>query len=278
MPTAQAGPVRIEYETLGDRRPEPAAVLLVAGLSDQLVYWPDRFCERLARRGRFVIRYDHRDVGKSSRVEAEYGLDDMAADGIAVLDALGVERVNVVGNSLGGMIAQRLAIVHPEPLATMTLMSTLGDFSMLEMDPEVMGPLMTPPAPGRDGFAEWYLNGMRVGGTPGVDESFIRGIAHASFDRGHDAMGVARQMTAATRAGSWFEDLTSVDVPTFVIHGGADRVVPLGHGEALAAAIPGAELWVLPDRAHDLPWGVEDDVADRIGAFIDRHEGDPRGA
>jgi pimeloyl-ACP methyl ester carboxylesterase len=262
VPTANVGDLRIEFGTTG--APANPAVLLIAGLGDQLVYWPDRFCERLAERGLFAIRYDNRDVGLSSRVEREYDLDDMGDDGLGALDALGIDAAHLAGMSQGGMIAQRLALTHPERVRTLTLMASIGDFRTFEMDPEVMAPFMTPPGPGREGYADWFVGAMRTGGSPDVDEAWIRGLGETIHDRGVDPMGVMRQMMASAKTGFWHEDQPSITAPTLVIHGERDRVFPPRFGGMLADAIPGAELVVLPGRGPDLPWGVEEELADRI--------------
>ena len=265
MTQAQVGSIHIEYETFGGAG--SPALLLIAGLGDQLVYWPEAFCQRLADRGLFVIRFDNRDIGRSSTVEQEYTLDDMAGDAVGLLDALGVERAHVAGMSQGGMIAQRLALKHPDRLLTATLMSTIGDFSLVDPPPEIVTAMTTMAEPGREGYVDWMLNLMRVGGSPGLEEH-AREYAGTQWDRGFEPMGIMRQMMAGPATGDWSGELGSITTPTLVIHGENDRLFTPACGRALADAIPGAELVIVPGRAHDLPWGVEDEVADAIGDFI----------
>src|SRR5207253_2833393 len=159
-----------------------------------------------------------------------------------VLDSLEIDRADMVGNSQGGMIAQRLALGQPERARSLILMSTIADFTNWQMDPEVFGPFMIPPPSDREGYAEWFVNAMRPAGTPGVAEDLMRELGGRSFDRGIDQIATSRQMAAIGNTGPWHEQLPSIRIPTLVIHGEADRVFPLRSAQALADAIPGARL------------------------------------
>ncbi len=271
MAMAKSGDVRIAYETVGDRAGR--AVLLIAGLNDQLVYWSDRFCDRLVSHGIFVVRFDNRDVGLSSRAEHAYGLDDMAVDAIAVLDALGLDRADVVSTSLGGVIAQLLTLAYPERVRTLVLMSTFADPTPLSLTAsELKRFLMTAPLLDRDTYAEWFVSGT-MPASPGVEEAFVRDIGARSFDRGVDHEGPSRQVEAIWKTKAWGEQLSSIRTPTLVIHGDADPLVPVSSGQAIADSIPGARFDILAGRGHDLPWGIEDQLADAIAEFLARDAG-----
>ncbi|MEE2677938.1 MAG: alpha/beta hydrolase [Myxococcota bacterium] len=275
MPLARANGIDIEYETSGPTGKEP--LLLIMGLGTQLIGWPDEFCQMLASLGHQVIRYDNRDVGLSTKfddsdydavtealakaasgqpVKTAYLLSDMAADAAGLLDALGVERAHVVGASMGGMIAQALAIDFPERVATLTsVMSSTGEPGLTPPSPASMEVLLRPKAVDRETAIEQSVDTWRVIGSPGYpfDETGVRERAALAFDRCHHPAGSERQLVAIFASGSRREALGGVATPTLVIHGDDDPLVPVDNGHATQAAIPGAEGLFLPGMGHDLP-------------------------
>lgn len=284
MPRASANGLTIEYETIGDRN--HPALLLVMGLGAQLILWPDELCAALAGRGFLVIRYDNRDVGLSSRTdgpapdvfkafggdvsEARYTLVDMAADGIGLLDALGIDAAHVVGVSMGGMIAQHMAIHHPARLRTLcSIMSTpTGDMSADPASPEANAVLLRPPARSRDEAVAQALQAARVIGSPGfpLDEDEVRVRTGLAYDRAFHPVGIAHQLMAILASGDWRCRLGSVRMPALVIHGDADPLVRPSWGKATAEAIPGAELTMVEGMGHDLPRGAWETLVDAIEA------------
>jgi pimeloyl-ACP methyl ester carboxylesterase len=280
--TAHLGQVDISYETFGDSA-DPA-MLLVMGLGTQMLGWDAGFCELLVERGFFVIRFDNRDVGRSSWIEdaprpdvpaamtgdfssAAYTLSDMAADALGLLDHLGVESAHVVGASMGGMIAQTIAIEHPERVLSLTsIMSTTGDRAVGQPAPEGLAALMRTPPNDREGYAESAVEAFRAIGSKGfeIDEDYVRQRALASHDRGYNPLGVARQLLAIGASGDRTERLRELDVPTLVVHGRGDPLVSMTGGEATAAAIPGAKLELVEGMGHDLPRGTWRRLADLI--------------
>jgi pimeloyl-ACP methyl ester carboxylesterase len=292
MPRAHANGIEIEYESFGD--PGAPVVLLIMGLGAQMILWDEAFCAALVGRGFRVVRFDNRDVGLSTKldakgkpsvlaameavragkpVDAPYLLADMADDATALLDALGIERAHVVGASMGGMIAQTVAIRHPARILSLTsIMSTTGDPDLPEPTPEAMLALLTPSPRERDAYIEHAVAAVRVLGSPGFpfDEEAVRMRSARSYDRSFHPAGFARQMVAVWASGSRTEALSSVRIPALIIHGDADPLIPLAAGRATAAAIAGAELLVIEGMGHDLPrpvWG-------RIVDAITRHAAD----
>ena len=269
--TAGVGDVEIAYETFGDAA-DPA-LLLIMGLGVQMLGWDERFCRMLADRGFQVVRFDNRDVGRSTKIEGgprpdlmavaagdlstvSYLLADMAADAVGLLDHLGVEAAHLVGASMGGMIAQTLAILHPERVLSLTsIMSTTGDRSVGQAHPEGLTALMKTPPTDREGFGESAVLAFRQIGSPGfeTDEESVRARALASFDRGYEPLGVARQLVAVIASGDRTEALRKLDVPALVIHGAEDVLIDRSGGEATAKAIPGARLELIEGMGHDLP-------------------------
>jgi pimeloyl-ACP methyl ester carboxylesterase len=275
MPRARANGIELEYESFG-RREDPA-LLLVMGLGAQMLLWHEELCGALADRGFHVIRYDNRDVGRSTwlddagmpdvmaallaagsggAIDAPYRLSDMAADAAGLLDALEVERAHVVGASMGGMIAQTLAIEHPARVRTLTsIMSTTGHRDLPPARPEAMALLVTPIPPDRESALERSVQVSRVIGSPAYpsDEAELRALAGRVYDRGVNPPGFARQLVAILASGSRREALAAVRTPTLVIHGEADPLVPFEGGRDTAEAVPGAELLAIPGMGHDLP-------------------------
>ena len=282
-----ANGIQICYDTFGNENDPP--LLLIMGLGVQMIAWHEEFCEQLAQQGFWVIRFDNRDIGKSTRfdeagipnvmavmmaamqgqtVATPYLLKDMAQDSVELLDALGIEKAHVVGASMGGMIVQEILIRHPERVLTATsIMSTTGDPSLPPATPDALNVLMSPAPLERDSYLDnsvvvWQvLNGD---GFP-LRETAVRENAARAFDRGLNPAGTARQMAAIFASGSRREPLKQVKVPTLVIHGAADPLVPLAAGEDTAAHIPDAELLVIEKMGHGLPIETWPEV---IGAIV----------
>lgn len=274
MPNVRANGIQIEYDTFG--RPEHPAMLLIMGFRTQLIGWDDRFCARLAERGFYVIRYDNRDVGLSSKIEggpkpdiraalqgdfssASYQLEDMAADAVGLLDALGHKAAHVVGASMGGMIAQLVAVQHPtRTLSLCSIMSSTGDRSVGQPKPDALGALLAPTAKSREEFIEMSLTAWRLIGSTGYpfDEQAARARAARAYDRCFYPPGVARQLLAILGQKDRTAGLAGVKAPALVIHGAVDPLVTPSGGEATARAIPGAKLLLVPGMGHDLPEGA----------------------
>jgi len=275
MPRTRANGIEIEYETFGD--PGDPTLLLVMGLGAQMILWPEEFCSDLAAHGLHVVRYDNRDVGRSTwldeagmpdvagalaaamqgrPIDSPYLLSDMASDAAGLLDALEVGTAHVVGASMGGMIAQTLAIEHPARVRTLTsIMSTTGHPGLPPARPEAMAVLLTPAPSERAAAIEHGVRVWRTIGSPGFpfDEAEVRDRAAQTFDRGVNPPGVARQLVAILASGSRREALRGVRAPTLVIHGAADPLVPVEAGRDTAQAVPGAELLEIEGMGHDLP-------------------------
>jgi pimeloyl-ACP methyl ester carboxylesterase len=280
----EANGISLAYETFGD--PSRPALLLVMGIGVQMVGWHEDFCSALAA-GHYVVRFDNRDTGESQWLEghpdlaacaagdtssAVYTLEDMADDAIGLLDALGIERAHVVGASMGGMVAQTLALRHAERVLTVTsIMSTTGEPGIAQPTEAALAVLLSPPATTREEAMERAVEGRRVVGSPGFprDEEEIRRRAGIAWDRGVNPAGFARQLAAIWASGDRTEALRSLDLPALVVHGEDDPLVPLAGGLATAAAIPGAELWTVPGMGHDLPRALWPDLIARIGAHAD---------
>jgi pimeloyl-ACP methyl ester carboxylesterase len=295
MPRARANRIELEYETFGREAAPP--LLLVMGLGSQMLLWPEEFCEALAGRGFCVIRFDNRDVGLSSRIDeagmpdvgaivgalmqgrpvtsAPYLLSDMADDTAGLLGALGLPGAHVVGASMGGMIAQTLAIRHPARVRSLTsIMSTTGDPALPTARPEAMAVLMTPAPTGREAYLEYSVHVWRTIGSPGFpfDEKGVRQTAERVFERGIHPAGVARQLVAILASGSRKKALAGVRAPTLVIHGAADPLIPVEGGRDTAASVPGAELLVIEGMGHDLPRGAWPRLLDAISRHAEAAE------
>lgn len=274
MARVRTNGIEIEYETFGPERGEP--LVLIMGLGAQMILWREDFCHMLAERGYRVIRFDNRDVGRSTwldhlglpnvmglmaaaasgqPVDAPYKLSDMAADTAGLLDALGIESAHIVGASMGGMIAQAFAIQYPERTLSLTsIMSTTGDPTLPPPRPEALSVLLAPQPTSREEAIERGVFIFRTIGSPKYfDESEIRELAARSFDRGINPAGVMRQLAAILASGNRTEALRKVQQPALVIHGRIDPLVPFPAGEATARALPRARLLAFDDMAHDMP-------------------------
>lgn len=292
MPRASANGIELEYETFGD--PADAPLLLVMGLGAQLVSWDEEFCRSLVDRGFFVIRFDNRDVGLSTKVpggevdllgaitaalaggpvDAPYRLEDMADDAWGLLDVLGVDRAHLVGASMGGMIVQTMAIAAPQRVLSLTsIMSTTGDPEHGQPKPEVLPILLERPPGDREAYIEQSTRSSRAIGSPDhFDEERVRARHATAFDRCYYPKGVGHQLMAIFAAGSREEGLRGLDVPALVIHGDVDPLVTLSGGEHTAECLQGAELMILEGMGHDLPVYFWSRIIDAIVGVASRAE------
>jgi pimeloyl-ACP methyl ester carboxylesterase len=275
MPVAPSNGIEIAYEVIGP--PENRPLLLIMGLGTQMIHWDDELCAELVAHGHRVIRFDNRDVGGSTKldgngvpnvlgtmvaaargatVDTPYRLSDMAADAAGLLDALDIESAHVVGASLGGMIAQTLALEHPDRVRTLTsIMSTTGHPDLPTATPDAAAALFQPAPSDREGNIERAVRVFRVIGSPGFpfDEKRVRARAARAYDRCFHPAGVARQMIAIIASGSRRDALHTLRVPTLVVHGADDPLIPLACGLDTAESIPGAELLIIEGMGHSLP-------------------------
>jgi pimeloyl-ACP methyl ester carboxylesterase len=268
---ASANGIELCYQEMGDADGEP--LLLVMGLATQMLAWDEGFCGPLVERGFRVIRFDNRDIGRSTKIEsagvprrldmmagrrasAPYLLRDMAADTIGLMDHLGIDSAHVAGASMGGMVVQTMAIEHPERVRSMvSIMSNTGSRWTGMPSRKAMAVLLGRPPRGRDAAVERAVKTFGVIGSPGYpfDEERLRSVAGRSYDRGHSAAGVLRQLHAITASGDRTQALRGVRVPTTVIHGNRDVLVRPAGGRATARAIPNARLKMIDGMGHDLP-------------------------
>ena len=261
MSTAVNGDVTIFFETFGsDDQP---VLLLINGLGSQCINYAPDWCERFVAEGYRVVRFDNRDVGLSSKLDdISYGLVDMAADAIAVLDAVGASRAHVMGCSMGGMIAQRLAIDYPDRLLSMTsVMSRTGESEYGQSAPEALAFLMAKPATTRDEYIDNHVAALHVYGSKSewLDDAFLRARAAAAYDRCFCPAGVARQMMAVMTDGSRADALRAVRVPSLVLHGSRDTLIDPSGGRRTAELIPGARYVEIAGMGHDYPPAVWDE-------------------
>jgi pimeloyl-ACP methyl ester carboxylesterase len=300
MPRVSVNGVEIEYESIG-REGDPA-ILLIMGFASALTSWPDSFCRGLAAKGFRVIRFDNRDIGRSTHLTqlgapnlpamiaqlqsratpvAPYSLDDMATDAAGLLSALGIERAHVAGASMGGMIAQLVAVNHPSKTKSLiSIMSTTGRRDLPPGRPEAFAAIMAPPASaGREDRIVRGVEVWRVIGSPGfpASEAEIRAAVERSVDYApYDPAGIARQMAAILAAPPRQDRLKVVKVPALVVHGGADPLVPVSGGEDTARSVVGAELRIIPGMAHDLRESLVPVVLAAIGDFVAKVEASKR--
>lgn len=301
MPRVQANGIDIEYESIG-REGDPA-ILLIMGFSGPLTFWPDSLCEGLTKKGLRVVRFDNRDIGRSTHLTelgapdlsammakrtaggypaAPYSLDDMAADAAGLMTALGIDRAHVVGASMGGMIAQLVAINHPAKAKSLvSIMSTTGRPDLPPGKPEAFAAIMAPPAGvSREDRIARGIEVWRVIGSPGfrASDAELRAHVERSVDYApFDPAGIARQMAAIVSAPPRNDRLKSLKIPALIIHGADDPLIPVGGGEDTAKSIPGAELLVVPGMGHDFPEPLVPTYLEAIGDFVAKVERRGRG-
>lgn len=264
--------VELCYQTFGDPDGEP--LLLVMGLGGPMTWWPRDLCVLLAQAGFHVVRFDNRDAGRSSRMSgtvrtgalarafvgapsrAPYGIGDLAGDAFGLLDHLGLRSAHLAGISMGGMIAQTMALAAPERVRSLTsMMSTTGRRGVGWQSPALLPTFATPRGPGLEAYIRRSMTVWRIIGSPGfpMPEAELRDRATETWERGVDEAGVLRQMMAVLTQPDRTRALGSLEVPTLVMHGLADRMVHVSGGRATAAAIRGAELRLVRGWGHDLP-------------------------
>jgi len=295
MSRVRVGDVELCYELLG--APADPVVLLVAGLGRPLVGWDDELCDLVVSEGFRVLRFDNRDSGRSTSIDASppfdlatarrgadavaYTLDDMADDAAGLLGALGIADAHVVGTSMGGMIAQTLALRHASRLRSLcSIMATTGAPDVGLPTPEAMAVVAKPMPTDRQGFVDNELANYRVIGSRAllIDEEWRRRRFERIFDWGIDPAGQGRQVMAIVASGDRTAALSSVALPTLVVHGEVDTLVTPSGGEATARAVPGARLLVVPDMGHEIPPATWPTVVGAIVANARRDDGAPGSA
>jgi pimeloyl-ACP methyl ester carboxylesterase len=286
----KANGIEIEYETLGAK--SDPAILLIMGLGAQLTLWSDAFCEGLAAKGFYVVRFDNRDCGLSTdfdswgqadlpaaimklmigkKIEAPYLVGDMAADAVGLVEALGLERAHMIGASMGGMIAQVAAAKYPARTRSLvSIMSTSSRPGLPQGKPEAIKATLERPATSdRETMVRHYMMLRRTIGSPAYPESDaeMRRLVERNIDRRYYPAGVGRQYLAILASGDRVELLKTVKVPTLVIHGADDPLLPKEGGRDVAALVPGAQLEIYPGMGHDLPTALTPRLVDRIATF-----------
>jgi pimeloyl-ACP methyl ester carboxylesterase len=286
MPNVTANGIRIEYDTFGDS--SFPALLLIAGNGAQMIVWDAAFCKLLAKTGLFVIRFDNRDAGLSTKfdeagipdimaaikaamegktVESAYTLDDMADDSVGLLNALGIEKAHICGASMGGMIAQVISYRHPKYALSLTsIMSTTGNPDLPYGKLDAIAAVVAPAPEERKAYVEHFVNVWRRIWSPGFpfEEERVRTFMEKSYDRSYCPQGMARQNTAVIASGDRRPSLSSIKVPTLVIHGADDPLIPVEGGKDTARVIPGASLLIINGMGHDMPKKVWSEIADAI--------------
>jgi pimeloyl-ACP methyl ester carboxylesterase len=281
---APANGIELAYQEIGDPGGEP--LLLIMGMATQMIAWDESFCALLAERGFRVVRFDNRDIGRSTKITAAgvpsridtivgrratapYLLRDMAADTAGLMDHLGIESAHLVGASMGGMIAQTMAIERPRRVRSLvSMMSNTGNRWSGQPALKTYGLLLSRPLGGRQKAIEQAVKTFKLIGSPGypMDEAHLREIAGRSYDRGHDQVAVLRQLHAVSASGDRTADLHGVRAPTTVIHGDSDPLVRPSGGKATAKAIPGARLRLIEGMGHDLPRDLWPTFVEEIAA------------
>lgn len=285
---APANGIELAYQEMGDPAGEP--LVLVMGLATQMIAWDEEFCALLAERGFRVVRFDNRDIGRSTKLKAAgvptrmdtllgrratapYLLRDMARDTGGLMDHLGIDSAHVVGASMGGMIAQTMAIEMPARVRSMvSIMSTTGNRRTGLPSLKAFGLMLAKPPRTREEVVERVVKTFRAIGSPGYpfEEEHLRELAGLSYDRGHSQSGVLRQMHAITASGDRTAALHDVHLPTTVIHGKKDPLIHPSGGRATARAIPGSELRLIDGMGHDLPRALWPTFAEEIAATAAR--------
>ncbi|HEX6538722.1 MAG TPA: alpha/beta hydrolase [Candidatus Dormibacteraeota bacterium] len=277
--------IDIAYEEFGDATRPP--VLLIMGGGAQMVWWPEGFCRALVSRGLRVIRFDSRDTGRSTHFTdapapdvraalagdlsaALYTLSAMAADTVGLIDHLGCDSAHLVGASLGGMVAQTVAIEYPHYVRSLTsMMSSTGNPAVGQADVRLLSALGAPPKE-REAFIEWQVRAVHAVASPAFafDHERLADVAARTWDRGHNPVSLQRHAVAALASGDRTERLRALQVPALVIHGTADVMIDVSGGRATAAAIPNAELLVVDGLGHGIPEELWSGLATRIGDLV----------
>ena len=293
LPKARVGTLELCWESFGEGEP----LLLIMGIGAQLLLWDEAFCLELAGHGYRVVRFDNRDIGQSTWLDhlgvqdvrpmigrrlvglpitpVPYTLEDMAGDVVGLLDALDIPRAHIVGASMGGMIAQTVAIHHPLRMRSMTsIMSTTGDRRHTISDPKAILALFSgkPPKNAKEA-GEASVRIMRSLSSPvmPLDEETARRVGRACFERGSHPQGFLRQFTAILASGSRRRALRNVTMPSLVIHGDRDPLIPIRGGRATAAAIPGARFHAVKGMGHALPREAWPELVRTITNHLKRH-------
>jgi pimeloyl-ACP methyl ester carboxylesterase len=277
MARVDANGIQIEYETFGE--PDSPALILIMGLAGQLIDWDEKLCRQLAQNGHYVIRFDNRDAGLSSKMEKAgvpdmmqtieavmkgeminppYTIEDMAADTVGLQDALGIGKAHICGISMGGMIAQTIALNYPNRvLSLISIYSRTGDPGEPLPKPEAMELFLTPPPEGREAYIEFGVKFFTTISGPRFpyDKVWLRKHVAQTYDRSYCPQGAARQLVAMFAQKNRKPALESLSAPTLVIHGADDPLLRVECGKITAAAIPGASLMIIDGMGHDLPHG-----------------------
>jgi len=287
MPKARANGIDIEYEQFGNAKDRP--LVLIMGVGSQMVLWPTEFCEKLVAAGHFVLRFDNRDVGLTTKLDdagvpnifevlaarqegkqadVPYLLSDMAADTVGLMDSLNIEKAHICGLSMGGMIAQTIAIEHQHRVTSLISMeSTTGDPGLPLAQPEVGEALIRPIPAEREAYIPHMIELFRLlaGGSDKYDEKAQREMSGLSFDRSFHPAGFARQFAAIIASGSRKRALASVQVPTLVIHGAEDTLIPWEHGKDTADTIPKAHFLLIKGLGHGTAYpSLWDEIVEAI--------------
>ncbi|MEN6376300.1 MAG: alpha/beta hydrolase [Smithella sp.] len=282
MPNVTANGIQIEYDTFGDD--SSPALLLIIGAGGQMIYWELEFCESLAKRGLFVIRFDNRDAGLSKKfdeagipdmmaamegkpVVAAYSLDDIAADAVGLLDALGIQKAHICGSSMGGEIAQIISYRYPERVLSLTsIMSSTGNPELPQMKPEVLAAVFKPVPAEREAYIEHNVNLWRMLWSPGFpfDEKRLRRVLAEGYDRSYYPPGMIRQSLAVLKNGYRKSLIASIEVPTLIIHGDEDPLMSVEGGKEMAQLISGAQLLIINGMGHDMPKEAWPKIIDAI--------------
>jgi len=292
MPRAVANkwetlPIEIEYDTFGDKN--NPALILVMGFGAQMVAWDTKFAQMLADRGHFVVRFDNRDVGLSTKLDGvkvdanavvaaalleqplppvPYNLSDMAQDIVGLMDHLNIAKAHIMGASMGGMIAQVFAIEHPQRTASLvSVMSMPGEPETMQSEPEAMTALMSIPPSDRAGFIEHSLVYQAFQSKKYRNDALSRANAARDFDRSFYPQGSPRQMAAIYASGRRTEALAALKTRTLVVHGNDDTLIPPSAGQRTADIIPGAEIVFVDDMGHDIPEPLWPKIVDTITRF-----------
>ena len=282
--------IEIVFERVGD--PASIPVFLIMGGGAQLINWPDGFCAELVKHNLYLIRFDNRDVGRSTHFSnapvpdfaavmkgdystVSYTLSDMALDTIGLMDELGFESVHIVGASMGGMIAQTIAIEYPSRVRSLiSIMSTTGASDVGQTDYAVLSSLGPAPYHNKEGFIHWWVRSMKTLGSAAYpsDDSAMAKLAALCWERDHDPLGMIRQAVAVIKSGDRTERLKILRVPSLVIHGDSDKMIDVSGGRATADAIPDAELYVFEGMGHSFPEALWNKIAALMANHILRAE------